>query len=238
MSYSDVSWISNLARSHVFPLYIASQKLHHFNFLVFFHFVTIVFKIIDCGSGSTHCENASQVDCVSNRKERQKVSYRSCREASKLRTHPLKDIPLHDRLYVRITVSFNEGWQPRAGASQLLRDQPIPFPQVVESDEEVEPVGPTGKSRPRGNSKAAASRKQANPDKWDRHTTAIEDHRKFWKGGRETFESLNPFICAVCMQEFLKITTLNHESELYWAAFDYLASNESGRQVFQMKLRR
>ena len=34
------------------------------------------------------------------------------------------------------------------------------------------------------------------------------------------------------MQELLKMTTLNHESELYWTAIDYLASDESGRQIF------
>lgn len=149
-----------------------------------------------------------------------------------MRAHPLKDIPLLDRLYERITVSVNEGWQPRAGPSQLPRDSPSPFPQVVELDEEVEPIGSIGKSGPRGKGKAVASRKQVNPDKWDRLTTAIKDQGKFWKGGRETFESLNPFSCAVCMQELLKMTTLNHESELYWAAIDYLASNESGRQIF------
>ena len=72
-----------------------------------------------------------------------------------------------------------------------------------------------------------ASRKQVNPNKWER----CEDQGKFWKGGRETSESLHPFSCAVCTQE-LKMTTLNHESELYWTAIDYLASDKSGLQIF------
>ncbi|KAF3543120.1 hypothetical protein DY000_02005621 [Brassica cretica] len=134
-----------------------------------------------------------------------------CPEASKLRAHPLKDIPLLDRLYARVTVSVKEGWQPRAGPSKL-RDVPNPFTQVIESDEEAEPAEPIRKLGPRGKGKAVASRKHVNPDKWERLTTAIEDQGKFWKGNRETFESLNPFSCAVCMQELLKMTTLNHES--------------------------
>ncbi|KAL1193476.1 hypothetical protein V5N11_000374 [Cardamine amara subsp. amara] len=157
---------------------------------------------------------------------------RSCPEASKLRTHPLKDIPLLDRLYERVTVSVSEGWQLRAGPSQLGRDTPSPFPQVIVSDEEVEPLRPIGKSGTRGKGKSVASRKQAQSDKWDRLTTAIEDQGNFWKGGRETFECLNPFSCAVCMQQLTKMTLLNHESELYWAAIDYLASDENGRQIF------
>lgn len=160
----------------------------------------------------------------------------TCPEASKLRTHPLRDIPLLDSLYARVTVSVGEGWQPRAGPRQLPRDPPS---QVELSDEEVEPIGPIHKSASRGKGKVGSSSKQvgssskqAIPDKWDRLTTAIEDQGKFWKGGRETFESLNPFSCAVCMQELLKITTLDHDSDLYWAAIDYLASDESGRQIF------
>ncbi|CDY36491.1 BnaC03g48500D [Brassica napus] len=104
---------------------------------------------------------------------------KGCPEASKLRAHPLKDIPLLDRLYARVTVSVKEGWQPRAGPSKL-RDAPNPFTQVIESDEEVEPAEPIGKSGPRGKGKAVASRKQVNPDKWERLTTAIENQGKFW----------------------------------------------------------
>ncbi|KAF2533295.1 hypothetical protein F2Q70_00030822 [Brassica cretica] len=51
---------------------------------------------------------------------------KGCLEASKLRTHLLKDIPLLDRLYARVTVSVNEGWQPRDGPSKL-RDAPNPL---------------------------------------------------------------------------------------------------------------
>ncbi|CAH2051538.1 unnamed protein product [Thlaspi arvense] len=139
---------------------------------------------------------------------------------------PVRDIPLLDRLYARVTVSVNEGWQPHAGPKQLLRDPPNPLSQVIESDEEVEPFIPIQKSASRGKGKVGSSSKQ------ERLTTAIEDQGRFWKGGRETFESLNPFCCAVCMQELLKITSLDHGNELYWAAIDYLASDESGRQIF------
>ncbi|XP_010412500.1 PREDICTED: uncharacterized protein LOC104698807 [Camelina sativa] len=157
----------------------------------------------------------------------------SCPEASRLRSHPLKDIPLLDRLYARVNVSVNEGWQPRAGPSQLRPDPPSPLIKVNDSDEELTPLGPIGKScRGKGKDVASSSRKRAQPDKWDRLTTALEDQGQFWKGGRETFESLNPFSCAVCMQELTKMTLLNHESELYWAAIDYLASDENGRQIF------
>lgn len=128
---------------------------------------------------------------------------------------------------------MNEGWQPRAGPSQLPREPSSPFPYVVESDEEVERVGSSRKSASRGKGKAiASSSKKGNPDKWDRLTTAIEDQGKFLKGGREAFETLNPFSVAVCMQELVKMTKLDHDSELYWAAIDYLASDESGRQIF------
>ncbi|CAN6813139.1 unnamed protein product [Brassica oleracea] len=51
--------------------------------------------------------------------------------------------------------------------------------KVIESDEEVEPAEPIGKSGPRGKGKAVASHKQVNPDKWERLTTAIEDQGKF-----------------------------------------------------------
>ncbi|KAL0789003.1 hypothetical protein Bca101_005249 [Brassica carinata] len=57
-----------------------------------------------------------------------KVIGKGCSEASKLRAHPLKDIPLLDRLYARVTVSVKEGWQPHAGPSKL-RDAPNPFTQ-------------------------------------------------------------------------------------------------------------
>ncbi|KAH0892304.1 hypothetical protein HID58_054733 [Brassica napus] len=100
-----------------------------------------------------------------------------CSEASKLRAHPLKDIPLLDRLYARVTVSVKEGWQPHAGPSKL-RDAPNPFTQKSNQLNRLENWDHVGKG------KAVASRKQVNPDKWERLTTAIENQGKFWKGGR------------------------------------------------------
>ncbi|VVB10812.1 unnamed protein product [Arabis nemorensis] len=76
-------------------------------------------------------------------------------------------------------VSINEGWQPLGGPRQLPRDPPSSFPQVIESDEEVEQVKPFKRSASRGKAKMGSSSKQGNPDKWDRLTTAIEDQGKF-----------------------------------------------------------
>ncbi|CAG7885180.1 unnamed protein product [Brassica rapa] len=53
---------------------------------------------------------------------------KACPEATKLRVHPLRDIPLLDSLYLKVTISVSEGWQHQQGPSQL--------PQRIESEEE------------------------------------------------------------------------------------------------------
>ena len=74
--------------------------------------------------------------------------------------------------------------------------------------------------------------KRPNLDHWDRITNTLENQERFWSAGRQKIDSFNPFNTAICTEELLKLSTLDQESELYWASLDYLASNENGRQIF------
>ncbi|KAJ0266209.1 Myb/SANT-like domain-containing protein [Hirschfeldia incana] len=164
-----------------------------------------------------------------------------CPEATKLRTHPLRDIPLLDTLYHKVTISVSEGWQHQEGTSQL--------PQQIESEEEeayeipppanrhadsqkTNQTNGSKRIREEKPSRSKSSRKRPNSDHWDRITSTLENQERFWSAGRKTFDSFNPFNTAICTEELLKMSTLDQDSELYWAALDHLACNENGRQIF------
>lgn len=80
--------------------------------------------------------------------------------------------------------------------------------------------------------KSRSSKKRPNSDHWDRITSTLENQERFWSAGRKTFDSFNPFSSAICTEELLKMSSIDHDGELYWRALDCLAGNESSRQIF------
>ncbi|CAN6860776.1 hypothetical protein Bca4012_044424 [Brassica carinata] len=166
---------------------------------------------------------------------------KACPESTKLRVHPLRDIPLLDSLYLKVTISVSEGWQHQQGPSQLPQrieseeeeyddiSSPINMPEDSQKTHQMHSTKGAHQEKP---SRTKSSRKRPNLDHWDRITNTLENQERFWSAGRQTFDSFNPFNTAICTEELLKLSTLDQEIELYWASLDYLASNENGRQIF------
>ncbi|VVA98471.1 unnamed protein product [Arabis nemorensis] len=165
---------------------------------------------------------------------------KACPDASKVRQYPLRDIPLLDNLYSKVTISVSEGWQHHDGPSQLSQDTELEEEELEEISspirrpEENPKTHQThvfGKSKEKP-TKPRSSWKRPNLDHWDRITSTLENQERFWSASQKTFDSFNPFSSALCTEELLKMSRLDHDGELYWTALEYLAGNENSHQIF------
>ncbi|KAF8105153.1 hypothetical protein N665_0162s0032 [Sinapis alba] len=147
-----------------------------------------------------------------------------CPEATKLCVLPLRDIPLLDSLHHKVTISVSE-----EEAYEILP------PRHADSQKTHQTHG-SKRVHEEKPSRSKSSRKRPNSDHWDCITSTLENQERFRSAGRKKFDSFNPFNTAICTEERLKMSTLDQDSKLYWVALDYLARNESGRQIFMTLL--